>query len=369
MLLPVHPTMSTLGGAVVPLQGDTEDFTIAVADASSSNTATITSATKSTTALIYAGARCDSSNTVDDFHDSLFYLEQDNDTTVSAHRNNTANGFTIAGTVIPFDTSFVTAVHHGTVTMTGSGVTSVTSSTVNATLANCAVNLLFQESDALSDEADHTLCTIELSGSDGAVSATIKRGTADAATTSIVSYQIIEFKAAAYDSIQEAEVAITNTVKTNTATITSVDTSKSITLWNGLRTTRTGSDFSQIATTVGLTDATTVTATRGVTSFDRVDTRVTVIEFADGIINSIQRIHNQFVNEAAGTTDVTITAVTLAKSYVHFLGWRWDQAAPDWTPNLNMFTVTLTSTTNAQFERFGTTSSDMYVSAEVVEFA
>lgn len=67
----------------------------------------------------------------------------------------------------------------------------------------------------------------------------------------------------AIKSIQRGTIAITSTNQTNTATITSVDTAKSILIHLGQKSG--GSDSSQVAY-LELTDATTVTASREGTS-------------------------------------------------------------------------------------------------------
>lgn len=358
---------SGAAAAVSALAADTEAFTISVANGVSSDTSTITSVTESTTGTVWSGNRATSANIVDDFHDSLFRIALASSTTVSATRSNTGNPFLASGTVVPFDADFIQTVHRGTVTITGA-VTSAESSAFTADINNCAISYLSVSSDAPSDEADHVCSTVEMTDKGGGqVAVTARRGVANGTIDVTISFEIWEFKSASINSIQEVEIDLGAGVTTNTATITSVDTNEAITLFNGTKTTRVGSNYAEVACTMTLTNATTVTATRGAAAATTT-LRAVVIEFVSGTMKSIQRKPDEFVNEAAGTTDVTITAVDLAKSVVAYHSWRWDAASPDWTPNLNMFTMILTSTTNVRVERFGTTASDMYVSFEVWEF-
>jgi len=78
-------------------------------------------------------------------------------------------------------------------------------------------------------------------------------------------------------SIQTGSFTVGSTLSTNTATISSVSTTKSVVLWNG-QSTNSNLDSASIQMRVELTNATTVTATRGGTS-GNTTVSYTVVEF------------------------------------------------------------------------------------------
>ena len=80
-------------------------------------------------------------------------------------------------------------------------------------------------------------------------------------------------------SVQQGTIAINDPALSNTAVITSVNTAKAFVLNLGMETASTG--IAQIMTRVSLTDATTVTATRGATAAgNNVTVGFVVVEFS-----------------------------------------------------------------------------------------
>jgi hypothetical protein len=81
-------------------------------------------------------------------------------------------------------------------------------------------------------------------------------------------------------SIQRGTITIADASTTNTATISSVSTSKSLVLFGGFSTTYASSDnVSRVAGRVELTDSTTVTATRASSSGGSMVVAYQVVEF------------------------------------------------------------------------------------------
>lgn len=121
---------------------------------------------------------------------------------------------------------------------------------------------------------------------------------------------------ASIESIQYGSISITGTDFTNTATITSVDTTKAVVMFLGSFSAV--DDANVVLLSVVLTNATTVTARRrantgGATSH----CKFCVIEFSSGI-NSVQSGFTAIPE--ATSHDITVSAVVLAKTLIIYGG-------------------------------------------------
>lgn len=149
--------------------------------------------------------------------------------------------------------------------------------------------------------------------------------------------------------IQSGTITIAAASSSNTATITSVDTTKSIIIYEGRQPTSTGSaNTNRSAARIALTNATTVTATRQNTN-DAVTVAFTVVEFASGV-NSIQSGTIAIAGAATSNT-ATISAVG-ANAFVLWLGGSTAVTGLTWTTTecsaelTNSTTVTARCQTN-----------------------
>ena len=121
------------------------------------------------------------------------------------------------------------------------------------------------------------------------------------------------------DSVQEGTITIGAASLTNTATISAVDTSRSILVQRGATGSYSGSVTYEGQAWLAFTNGTTVTATRYNNSGYTVAVSYAVIQFAPGVIKSVQR--GTYQTAASGTTaTATITAVNTSKSFVMDLG-------------------------------------------------
>lgn len=119
-------------------------------------------------------------------------------------------------------------------------------------------------------------------------------------------------------SIQSGTVTIGASSASGTATITSVTTANAILLWNGETTSNASTSlYSGVSATIALTNATTVTATRGNLIADTVTVSFTVIEFASGV-NSIQS--GSITIAAGGTSNTATISAVGANAFVLWLG-------------------------------------------------
>lgn len=120
--------------------------------------------------------------------------------------------------------------------------------------------------------------------------------------------------------------SITNNNASDTATITSVDLSRSVLIdlrqnnnWSG------GTQPAYTSNTLALTNATTVTASRQASGGIQNTARFCVVTFAPGVIRSVQ----SGVVAASGSPTVTITAVNTSKTVVLSLGLEGDSGGRD----------------------------------------
>lgn len=163
------------------------------------------------------------------------------------------------------------------------------------------------------------------------------------------------------DTIQRGTIAIANPATSNTATITSVTTSRSyVSLLGFSSTDTTAIDLTQ-APIVVLTNATTVTASVNTTDPATLTASYEVVQFKSAVVRSVQ--YAEYSGTAAALSqDITISAVTTADCMVIPNG---QTIATD---NRSLaFTSELLNTTTVRFTRGATTSTVSKVGVTVVE--
>lgn len=169
-------------------------------------------------------------------------------------------------------------------------------------------------------------------------------------------------------SIQQVSITIGTTATSNTATITSVDTTRAVLIYGGMRGTETsaGPAYNQTLTRATLTNATTVTATRNTTSATFTTTiNVTVVEFTDAAIDSVE-YGSITISAASSSNTATISSVTTARSAVLYLGHTTTAGTGITTSNMPRLTFTNATTITANRSA---TTGDVTVNFVVVQFA
>ncbi len=118
-------------------------------------------------------------------------------------------------------------------------------------------------------------------------------------------------------SIQQGTITIASGSNSNTATISSVTTSKTMLVWGGINTDiSTQTTYGRAAVRITLTNSTTVTATREQNTTNNVTVNFTVVEFSSGV-NSIQYGTITCTSQASNTG--TISSVG-SNAFVLWLG-------------------------------------------------
>lgn len=345
---PIHPSSGASG---VPDDGEEETALIIRVEAFSitiatgiSGTDTITGFTKARTALFVTGLT--NTQSTDDLDNSKTKVVLTNDTTITASKQASETTLTITGYAVEFGSSYVKEVHHGTVTNTTSN--SQVSGTFDAVLANCAPLHCGNDTTTADDQYADGITRIVLSGSDSAVSVTATKGaTGD---TLITSFQILEFEPSKINQIQETAINMTTEV-TKTATITAVNLSRCLTLWAGTETDNTSGTTQDDSFCIGeLASTTTTSATRRANT-GNTTTGLTVVEFSDDALTSVERIVAEF-GDAETTHSVTLgtTLTDTSTAFISKLGWNTDDVN-DWDARVYQNTTLITSTTNVDMVR------------------
>lgn len=320
-----------------------------------SATATITSVTTSRTAVFYHGCNV-SGGTV--FRESFPRVALTNSTTVTAFRDtlSATNTVTVRAQIVEFTASAVSSVQHGTVTI-ASGATTGTATITAVTTARSAVFLLGNTVSTTTSAAGTALAQVGLTNT---TTVTATRGSSSTAVLT-VGYCVVEFASGVTNSIQQRSVTQATSATTIVDTITSVNTARTMIVYNGAISA--SSAYQDVWTyRQELTNATTVTSTRTGTAVTSRTLRYTVVEFAAGVINTLQR--GTIAIASATSANATITSVNTSRAVLN-MPWFSSTAA---TLTSHWTTVRLSSATNVQGQRATASTVTTTPSYEVLEF-
>lgn len=327
-----------------------QQVTITIAANATSGTATISSV--DTTKSLPLSRSQSTDNTTTSAAEVFARVELTNATTVTAYRNTASatNTVTVIATIIEFTAAAVNSVQTGTIAITGTSNTA----TISAVTTGVPVYLGLTTTQTVT-AANTLLATVELTNS---TTVTAARDTSSADTVT-VGYAVIDCKAALVNSVQRRSVTLTSALTADTDTISGVTASNTILIPNGSTSATTGHTNSQY--TLGLTNGTTVTLTRGGTSTSSRTIKYTALEFASGVLRSLQRATTAF---STPPQDDTVTAVG-SRAFVNPVG-----AATGSVSNWSQVhaSAALQGATTVRLNKTGTGVTST-VSYEVAEFA
>jgi hypothetical protein len=223
-----------------------------------SATATIASAASNRTAVFNLGVRADSGG-------SSIYRNYKSTATLSSptavkfERDNGTSSL-LFGSVSWCAVNFVVnvaTVGHASLTTTSAGGTE----TDPIAAVNPARSMLaWGGNRGLSNTEQHFYHTVELAASSSTL---VSRSEITDTQSRTVAYDVIQFNAAYVSNVQRGTINIVNSALSNTATIASARTDKSVLSWVGFRSG--GDQPNEQEASGSLTDATTVTAEKGTT--------------------------------------------------------------------------------------------------------
>lgn len=244
-----------------------------------------------------------------------------------------------------------------------------TSTISSVTTANTALFFSYQsfggkrQTDT-SNSVDDTHIRVDLTNAT-TVTATRNTGAAFAIT---VICTVVEYKAAAIDSIQQGSITMTTTDVSATDTITSVTTARSVVVHNGQSSINSTISYGRSALDVSLTNATTVTATRDHNGSTTTIVNYVVIEFASGIVDSVQEFTIIITDSGAVTNTATISSVDTSRSAIFPGGYKTNDTGSVPQDDANCH-VQLTNATTVTATRNATAVEQPAISGTVVEFA
>lgn len=317
--------------------------------AATSNTATITSVNTANSFIVFLGET--TNITAQNGATVQTRVELTNGTTVTASRNTGTNNVTARAIVVECTASLVNSVQHGTVSIAAG--TSGTATITAVTTATAAVFYLGESTTSTSTIASWA-SRLTLTNS------TTVTANVNSSTTATVGFCVVDFNAAAIQSIQQVSTTSTSVSTTMTSTISSVTTTNAFMAYGGQ--TNANANYGNLFS-ADLTNATTVTWTRNGASANSRTCNATVIELKSGVLNSsVQRATSASVN--ATSTDVTVTSVVTNKSVTSWLFWNSSSSQP----NTGLETAKLFNATTMRFERNTAGGTTVNTSWEIAEF-
>ena len=164
-------------------------------------------------------------------------------------------------------------------------------------------------------------------------------------------------------SVQRATITLGPAVGTATATIAAVSLPDSRLVLTGLYNAGGDTNLYSVACRVTLTNATTVTADVNSTGAGNREVSFEVIEYAPGVVRSLQI--GTYTTVASQTGTVAVTAVNTDKSILDNLGFTSNDATT--TMANGVFRQVLTNATTVDGKGYGTITRTA-VSYQVVEF-
>lgn len=332
-----------------------QNVEITIPTGATSATATITSVTTNRTAVLFHGYTTTHTGTT--WREILPRVELTNSTTVTAFRDTSSatHTITVRAQVVQFTNSAVSSVQHGTITLAASN-TSDTATITSVTTSRAAVFLLGNTVSTSTSSANTALARLDLTN---ATTVTATRGTSSTAVLT-VGYCVVEFASGVLNAVQQRSVTSTSSATTIADTITTVNTGRTLLIYNG--STSTSSQIVNWIYRAELTSSTGVTLTRTGTSVTTRTVNYTVLEFASGVVNSLQR--GTVAIASATSANATITSVNTSKAILNMPWYSTDGGGQD----ERAATVRLSSSTNVQAQKntAGTTTSTP--SYEVMEF-
>ena len=356
------PISSPIGILSLPatLVTSIQQFTIAIDNAATTNTATISAVNAASSIIIYDGVLTNGAGT--DVEEALAECTLTNSTTVTATRGaqDGTKDTTIRGVVVEFNPRLVASVEYGTVNIPTSASTGTATLATAVPSSRAAVIFLGSRVTGGTTAYTHAQMTVDLTGP---ATVTGRRNSNSATLSPTARFAVIRFVDGAVTSVQQVNnTASSSTATSATATLTTpVDTTRTV-LFSG------GTASTQSAVAAGmwrwtLTNKSTVTWTRDTGTSANNILYVTAVEFSPNIIKSIQR--GTIAMSAVATNTATVTAVTTTKAFANYTGLNVNSSA---TNANNVFAnLTLTNTTTLTAARSGSTGL-CTIGYELVEF-
>ncbi len=287
-----------------PYVNSVQHGTVTIGNGETSHTATIT-AVGALAWVQFNGFTC---TTTTNTHNIVSpRIDLTNSTTVTATRGASDTGtVTVYFEVIDATSKLVESVEQGSTSFSTTSNTPTVVGTYD--LTRTAIFYLGDNSTAAS-AVPARVCNVKMTSS---TSITATRNST--ATGGVVNWVIVQFKAAAIQSLQQFNTSYTTANAVDNQTITAVTMANTMVAWGGINTGGSGYYYDTLTSTtnVSLTRVQTATAARIPV--------ITVIEFVTGVVASVQRVLTDLTSATSKTA--TITSVDTTKSLMNFGGYE-----------------------------------------------
>ena len=361
-------TRALLGaaGGVGSIIQSVQQVSITISSSSSSNTATLSpSVNTSNCMLIYGGLETGNTGGLAAHSGWGMRFALTNSTTVTATRTDSPT-YAVTGTVtvVEFISGVIDSRQEFVANMVSASTTTDTITSVNT--SNTSIFQLGSQgsSGSISTSGLFSAETELASSTSVKTTRTSSSGNLD------VGIQVIEWNSAFIDSIQRLDVNLTLVSGSQTTTITSIDLDRTFLGYGGWGVTGGSSARDrwfrtriQNATTVQVQDA------AGISTAQADPLTQNVIEFATGLVASVQRGSISKLGSDGATKDATITAVDTTKTFVNFMGFAGDDNSYTDTDELPVRLFLQDSTTvRMSGATGGGASNSVQAYYEVIEF-
>lgn len=326
-----------------------QPLSIVIGSSAASNTGSLTTVDATRTVIFPSGFNSSNSSGTAAADYGRITLTDANTVTATRNSNQLPTTLSCSITAVEFTSNVVESVQYGTISLTG---TSANTATITAVDTSRSIVIWLGSSG---DDAAGRTGNAFLVLTNGT---TVTGQSGDSSGTNIVSFCVVQFKASVIQSIQATTTGATTATSVNTA-ISAVTTANSLVIINGWS--AASGNLNNQYCRLQLTTTTNVSMTRLGTS--SATFYFTVLEFAAGVLNSLQRNTIVIGNTAAANTS-TITAVNTAKSFMNFTGVAMNQTTD---PSSGFETCVLTNATTVTMTRTGTSFAQTG-SYEAVEF-
>lgn len=335
--------VSNWGGGSIIKSIQTAEITIAAN--TSSNTATISAVNTNFAAAFFGGFRS-ANATATDASQQYVRIDLTNATTVTAQTAaaDVSNARIARFTVVEFQPWAVRSIQASTIVL--NAVTTNTA-TINAvTTANAFVVWLGQTHSTNAADFNYTEGTVELTNA-----TTVTAGKGNSATNALtVGFVVIEFYTGILKSNQQVSATIAGSSASQTATISSVNTANSLTVYNGWNLGAFASNDNTRRPYTVLTNGTTVTFSRNSSATSTTCLcKATVLEFQSRYVKRKASGQTTIPTLTASQT-ATITGVLTGKTLVSWLGFQ-DNSSDSTNPAAAYPTASLTNSTTVTLTR------------------
>lgn len=332
-----------------------QTFEITIGTSATSNTATITSVTTGNSVIFFNGFTTTNSGTT--IREYAARVELTNGTTVTAYRDTSSATHTVTarGTVVEFESAAISSIQHGTVTV-GASNTGGTATISSVTTSRSVLFYLGVTNTTSTTSSNVVHCRIDLTD---ATTVTATRNTSTSAVLT-VGYIVVEFASGITQSVQPRSVTLTSNGTSSTDTITSVTTGNTMLIYNGV--TSGNTTLANFMYNLQLTSATQVTLARTGTSTSTRTINYTAVEFASGMISTVQR--GTTAISSVTSADTTITSVNTSKALCNATNFSTDAT----NTHERYATAKLLNATTVRAEKNTAGSTDSTMGWEVIEF-